>query len=240
MRAWSPRSLPNWEERAIGVANGRSERAKPSLNASGRYDARCKNAGICGAFPCPRVDISADVAPRADPRCAPARARLGGAGLDPANAASADKLGHAQAQDRAHPGQARRQAGEGAGAHHGDGGATRAGSGNLQGGITVLERRQTRIQVDLDVKRARAPLDRRASCAPPGRGSAACGSSSTRGRRVLAARLRELYEGDRPDLVSVVLSARGFSDLLESGPVHLADRRAGPPGDRRRHARPSG
>ena len=35
------------------------------------------------------------------------------------------------------------------------------------------------------------------------------------GRRVLAARLVELYKADRPDVLTVVLSADGFADLLE-------------------------
>lgn len=36
-----------------------------------------------------------------------------------------------------------------------------------------------------------------------------------RARRVLAARLVELYQADKPDLVGVVVSSRGFTDLLE-------------------------
>src|SRR4051794_17903873 len=36
-------------------------------------------------------------------------------------------------------------------------------------------------------------------------------------RAALAKRLVELYESDRPDLVSVVLSAKGFADLIERG-----------------------
>lgn len=34
-------------------------------------------------------------------------------------------------------------------------------------------------------------------------------------KRLLGARLRELYEADRPDLMTVILNARGFADLLE-------------------------
>jgi len=34
-------------------------------------------------------------------------------------------------------------------------------------------------------------------------------------RAALATRLRELYESDRPDLVTVVLNAKGFADLIE-------------------------
>jgi murein DD-endopeptidase MepM/ murein hydrolase activator NlpD len=36
-------------------------------------------------------------------------------------------------------------------------------------------------------------------------------------RRVLAARLVELYQSDKPDLVSVVVDAHGFADLVERG-----------------------
>jgi hypothetical protein len=34
-------------------------------------------------------------------------------------------------------------------------------------------------------------------------------------RRQLAARLVELYQADKPDLVTVILNAKGFADLLE-------------------------
>jgi murein DD-endopeptidase MepM/ murein hydrolase activator NlpD len=36
-------------------------------------------------------------------------------------------------------------------------------------------------------------------------------------RVILAHRLRELYQADRPDIVSVVLNAHGFADLIERG-----------------------
>jgi murein DD-endopeptidase MepM/ murein hydrolase activator NlpD len=36
-------------------------------------------------------------------------------------------------------------------------------------------------------------------------------------RRVLSDRLAELYQADKPDLVSVVLNSKGFADLLERG-----------------------
>jgi murein DD-endopeptidase MepM/ murein hydrolase activator NlpD len=86
----------------------------------------------------------------------------------------------------------------------------------LQGTITTLQQRQNAIQADLDAKRAalaktqdelrrvRARLvELRARLA--------------RARRVLAARLVELYKADQPDIVSVVLDANGFADLLENG-----------------------
>jgi len=86
----------------------------------------------------------------------------------------------------------------------------------LQGTISTLRQRENTIQADLDAKRAelartqdelrriRARLTRlRARLA--------------RARTVLADRLVELYKSDQPDIVSVVLDANGFADLLENG-----------------------
>src|SRR5262249_55588930 len=36
-----------------------------------------------------------------------------------------------------------------------------------------------------------------------------------RGQRILARRLNELYRSDPPDVVTIILSAKGFADLLE-------------------------
>jgi peptidoglycan DL-endopeptidase CwlO len=84
----------------------------------------------------------------------------------------------------------------------------------LQSDITVLQSRQARIQADLDAKRARlariqtelrlerarlARLRRRLADA----------------RVVLARRLVDLYKADKPDVITVVLEADGFADLLE-------------------------
>jgi peptidoglycan DL-endopeptidase CwlO len=140
---------------------------------------------------------------------------LGGVGLILTNSASADKLGtlkhkigRTQGRLAAKQGKARVLTTEMA--------ALTSSIRRLQGGITVLVRRETRIQVDLDRKRAELLSiqgELRTARARLGR----LRLKLARGRRILAARLRELYEGERPDLVSVVLSARGFSDLLESG-----------------------
>jgi murein DD-endopeptidase MepM/ murein hydrolase activator NlpD len=86
----------------------------------------------------------------------------------------------------------------------------------LQGTISGLQQREDGIQADLDVKQralsqtqtqlrvVRAQLTRmRARLA--------------RSRTILARRLVALYESDRPDLVSVVLDAKGFQQLLENG-----------------------
>jgi murein DD-endopeptidase MepM/ murein hydrolase activator NlpD len=88
--------------------------------------------------------------------------------------------------------------------------------GALQSDITTLQVRQSRIQADLDAKRARlariqtelrlerarlARLRRRLADA----------------RVVLARRLVDLYKADKPDVITVVLEADGFADLLERG-----------------------
>jgi len=87
---------------------------------------------------------------------------------------------------------------------------------HLQGSISTLQRREARIQTDLDRRRNEliATQDRlrdeRARLAR-------LRVKLATGRRVLAQRLVELYQADRPDLVSVVLNAHGFADLLERG-----------------------
>ena len=85
--------------------------------------------------------------------------------------------------------------------------------GRLQGDIGVLQRKQVRIQSDLEAKRAelagiqarlrseRARLTRlRARLAEA--------------RAALRSRLVELFKADKPDMVTVVLEADGFADLL--------------------------
>ncbi|MFL5844790.1 MAG: murein hydrolase activator EnvC family protein [Solirubrobacteraceae bacterium] len=84
----------------------------------------------------------------------------------------------------------------------------------LQGSITSLTVRVTRLQTDLDKKQAllsRIQSDLRYQRARMVR-------LKTRlkfGRRTLAKRLVELYQSDRPDLVSVLLNSKGFADLIE-------------------------
>jgi murein DD-endopeptidase MepM/ murein hydrolase activator NlpD len=85
--------------------------------------------------------------------------------------------------------------------------------GSLQGDITALQRKQVAIQADLDRKRAelariqerlrreRARLIR-------------LKARQVEGQAALAKRLVELYKADRPDVVTVVLEADGFDDLL--------------------------
>ena len=85
--------------------------------------------------------------------------------------------------------------------------------GSLQSDISTLQRKQVAIQADLDRKRAelariqerlrreRARLIR-------------LKARQAEGQAALATRLVELYKADRPDVVTVVLEADGFEDLL--------------------------
>ncbi len=87
--------------------------------------------------------------------------------------------------------------------------------GALQSDITVLQAKEARLQADLDGKLARLGAiqdDLRTERARLVRLRA----KLEEGRRLLSARLVELYKADSPDLLTVVLSADGFAELLES------------------------
>jgi peptidoglycan hydrolase CwlO-like protein len=96
-------------------------------------------------------------------------------------------------------------------------GAVNAASGRisqLNVSITALSRRLSRIQADLNAKRAelnRLQAELKAAHIRLARLEA----FETRGERVLAQQLVASYESDNPDVVTVVLSATGFRDLLE-------------------------
>lgn len=84
----------------------------------------------------------------------------------------------------------------------------------LQGRISSLSVRLTRLQADLDRKTAelqRLQSDLRYQRARQARLRARL----IVGRRTLARRLLELYQSDRPDIVTVILNSNGFADLLE-------------------------
>ena len=84
----------------------------------------------------------------------------------------------------------------------------------LHGQIGATERRLGVVQRSLEEKRARllAVRDRLEGA----RDALARARARLRvSRRALAARLVELYKSDRPDLLTVVLEADGFNDLLE-------------------------
>jgi murein DD-endopeptidase MepM/ murein hydrolase activator NlpD len=86
----------------------------------------------------------------------------------------------------------------------------------LQGTITTLQQRQNTIQADLDAKRAelvRTQRDLRRVRAQLVQLRARLAHATA----VLADRLVELYKSDQPDIVSVVLDAHGFADLLDNG-----------------------
>jgi murein DD-endopeptidase MepM/ murein hydrolase activator NlpD len=87
---------------------------------------------------------------------------------------------------------------------------------SLQGRISRLHARQAHIQADLDAKRAelaRIQEELRLERARLARLRARL----IVGRRLLATRLVEIYEADRPDIVTVILNAHGFADLIERG-----------------------
>jgi murein DD-endopeptidase MepM/ murein hydrolase activator NlpD len=87
--------------------------------------------------------------------------------------------------------------------------------GRLQRTIGTLQRRQRAFQADLDRKRAvlvRTQDDLRDQRARLARLRARLQTS----RRILAARLIELYESDEPDIVTVILHSDGFAQLLEN------------------------
>lgn len=86
----------------------------------------------------------------------------------------------------------------------------------LQHKIGGLQTRQQRVQADLDAKQAelsKLQHDLRSERARLVRLRARLYEA----RQVLARRLVEIYQAGQPDLVTVVLNAKGFADLLERG-----------------------
>jgi murein DD-endopeptidase MepM/ murein hydrolase activator NlpD len=84
----------------------------------------------------------------------------------------------------------------------------------LQAGIDRIAARQATVQTALDAERAELEelqADLRAERARLVRLKARL----REGRAILSRRLVELYQADKPDLVSVVLNANGFADLLQ-------------------------
>src|SRR5829696_9289461 len=86
--------------------------------------------------------------------------------------------------------------------------------GSLQADITVLQRRQVRIQGDLDAKRAELARIQERLRQERIR-LARLRARLAEARVALAGRLVELYKADRPDVVTVVLNADGFADMLD-------------------------
>jgi peptidoglycan DL-endopeptidase CwlO len=85
---------------------------------------------------------------------------------------------------------------------------------DLQGSITVLERKQFAIQTDLDAKRAQL-ASTQADLRQERIRLARLRARLAEARVALADRLVQLYEADKPDIVSVVLNSNGFADLIE-------------------------
>jgi peptidoglycan DL-endopeptidase CwlO len=88
--------------------------------------------------------------------------------------------------------------------------------GRLQGRIGTLQSQQANAQADLDTKRDelfKTQRDLRAERARLVRLRARLAQART----ALAQRLVELYQADKPDIVTVIMSSKGFADLLERG-----------------------
>jgi septal ring factor EnvC (AmiA/AmiB activator) len=114
-------------------------------------------------------------------------------------------------------------------------GAVQAASGRLaqvNANIASLQGRINRIQADLDAKRAQLIKLRTQLNAARTR-LEQLEAFQARAEQVLSQQLVNDYETDRPDIVSVVLEARGFKDLLEriafatrvrKQTVHIVDR----------------
>ena len=86
--------------------------------------------------------------------------------------------------------------------------------GDLQSNITVLQTKQVRLQTSLDAKRAELAQiqeDLRRERLKLARLRERLAAA----RVLLANRLVEMYKADEPDIVTVVLEADGFVDLLE-------------------------
>ena len=96
-------------------------------------------------------------------------------------------------------------------------GAVKSASGRvaqLDSNLAALARRLARIQADLNAKRAElAKLKSELEAAR--RRLAQLEAYETHAERVLAQQLVASYESNNPDVVTVVLSATGFRDLLE-------------------------
>src|SRR5687767_15174329 len=84
----------------------------------------------------------------------------------------------------------------------------------IQGEITATERRLSRVQDSLDQQKEKL-LEVRNRLEEARDRLERLRSELATARRVLAKRLVEIYKADAPDALTVILSADGFSDLLE-------------------------
>jgi peptidoglycan DL-endopeptidase CwlO len=88
--------------------------------------------------------------------------------------------------------------------------------GALQARIGRLERRQAQVQADLDRKRAEL-TKLQGQLRDERRRLVRLRARLAQARAALAQRLVQLYQADNPDIVTVILHANGFADLLEQG-----------------------
>ena len=96
----------------------------------------------------------------------------------------------------------------------GEVGAASAHLAQLNASITSTEQQIARTQADLDAKREQL-LKLRSELNAARVRLAQLEAFQARAERVLSKQLVRDYEADQPDIVSVVLEARGFKDLLE-------------------------
>ena len=84
----------------------------------------------------------------------------------------------------------------------------------LDNDIAVIERRRAEVQVQLDADRARLATLREELRAERRR-VVRLRARLREARQILSSRLVELYQTPQPDLVTVIMRAKGFADLLE-------------------------
>ncbi len=86
----------------------------------------------------------------------------------------------------------------------------------LQRKIGGLQTRQQRVQADLDAKQAEL-THLQSSLRSERARLVRLRARLHEARQILARRLVEIYQAGKPDLVTVVMNAKGFADLLERG-----------------------
>src|SRR3954466_6941810 len=100
--------------------------------------------------------------------------------------------------------------------------------GSLQTRIDTLQTRQDTLQADLDAKLAQLAEIQENLMLQRAR-LVRLRARLAEGRKILAQRLVELYKTDDPDVMTVILNANGFADLLERsefiGRIGRQDRR---------------
>jgi septal ring factor EnvC (AmiA/AmiB activator) len=84
----------------------------------------------------------------------------------------------------------------------------------LDGDIAVIERRRAEVQAQLDADRVKLAALRQELRAERRR-VVRLRARLREARRILSARLVQLYQSQPPDLVTVIMKAKGFADLLE-------------------------